>query len=254
LQKCYGDNTGVRTFGLDNNGNIKTITGAGFSQSYHYNSLNLLTDETLTITGRSAGDLTLVYGYDDLAHLSSLLYPNETTPVTFLPNPFGQATQAMRGSEVFAQNASYHPSGMVDTFTYGNGITHKTKLETNGMLRPECLLDYKGTTPPSCGIASANNSEIVNFSYGYDNNSNITSITNTRDGGMNSLTHLTYDGLDRLKTTTGGSGIGSSSLTYDGLGNIKTYSNDNLTNGHALTYSYTNNRLTGLTGNGSKNQ
>jgi len=55
-----------------------------------------------------------------------------------------------------------------------------------------------------------------------------------------SLTDLTYDGLDRLKTVTGGDSIGSSSLTYDTFGNIKTYnSKDN-----KLVYKYdTSSRL-----------
>jgi RHS repeat-associated protein len=57
---------------------------------------------------------------------------------------------------------------------------------------------------------------------------------------------LTYDGLDRLKTTTGGTNIGSSSISYDGLGNITKYNSK----GQNLDYNYnaTTNLLTSVTG------
>ncbi|MDT0605372.1 RHS repeat domain-containing protein [Thalassotalea castellviae] len=235
---AYGDGTPTRTFSMSKGNNLLSITGDGYSQTYNYNSVNLLEDETLTIAGRTAGGLTLDYDYDNLGHLSSLIYPNETTPVTFSPNAFGQATQAIKGTEIFAELASYHPNGIINTFTYGNGITHQTQL--NNRQIPSKIMDKLG------------GQDKVNLSYSYDNNDNITSITNTRDADIYSLTHLTYDGLDRLKTTSGGSGIGSSNLTYDTLGNIKSYSNNSAFDSHALTYSYTNNRLTGLSGNGSE--
>ena len=249
----YGDSTPSRTFTYDNNGNVKTIDGGGFSQSYNYNSLNLLEDESLVVDGKT---LSLDYGYDTLGSLSTLIYPDGLAAVNYAPNGFGQATQAIRTyadattDEFIKAGAVYHPNGIVDSFTYGNGIHHKTSLETNGMNRPSCIRDYVGTSAPSCGSATS----VVNLSYSYDNNSNITSIANARDAGIYSLTALTYDGLNRLKTTTGGDGIGSSALTYDGLGNIRTYSNTSSFDASSLTYSYsgTNYRLTGLTGTGSE--
>lgn len=225
----YGDGSPTRTFALDNNGNIKKITGNGFTQSYNYNSLNLLEDETLTIDGR-VGSLTLDYGYDTLGNLSSLKYPDGSAPVEFAPNGFGQATQAIRtaSDDIFVKGANnkatYHPNGMVGSFTYGNGIVHKTTL--NDRQIPNQLTDKLGS------------SDIMNLSYTYDNNTNITSLTNTLDEGIYSLSNLTYDGLDRLISTTGGLGIGSSSINYDGLGNIRSYSNDSLFNLSDLTYNY----------------
>jgi len=233
----YGDGTPTRTFTLDNNGNIKTITGDGFSQTYNYNSLNLLEDETLAIAGR-AGSLTFDYGYDALGHLSSLQYPDGTAKVEFAPNAFGQATQAIRTysdatTDVFVKGgtskATYYPNGAVDSFTYGNNIVHKTTL--NNRQLPAQITDKYGA------------SDRVNLNYTYDNNLNITSLTNTRDAGIYSLTDLTYDGLDRLTSTTGGNGIGSSNITYDGLGNIRTYSNNSLFDPSNLTYYYKSNFL-----------
>ncbi len=229
----YGDGAPTRTFTMDNNGNIKSITGSGFSQSYNYNSLNLLEDETLTIDGR-VESLTLSYGYDTLGNLSSLKYPDGSAPVEFTPNGFGQATQAIRTAtaEVFVKGdsnkATYYPNGIVKSFTYGNGIVHNTTL--NDRQIPSQIADKLGS------------SDIMNLSYTYDNNNNITSLKNTRDEGAYSLTNLAYDGLDRLISTTGMMlGIGSSTISYDGLGNIRSYSNDSLFNPSDLTYNYKTN-------------
>lgn len=239
----YGDNTPTTTFSYDDNGNIRNITNSFFSQSYTYNSLNLLEDETLTIAGRS-GSLVLDYDYDVLGNLAYIKYPDTTEKVSFLPNGFGQATQVIRNykgstpDDIFIKaDITYYPNGYVNNFTYGNDIVHQTTLNSRKI--PEKLHDYSG------------NSDILNLTYLYDNNLNITSITNTRDNSIYSLSDLIYDDLDRLVTTTGGQGIGSSSITYDGLGNIGTYSNNSSSDPHNLNYSYTNNRLTSITGTGS---
>jgi RHS repeat-associated protein len=234
----YGDGMTPSRFTLDNNGNLKKTSGAGFSQAYNYNSMNLLEDETLTIDGKI---LSLDYGYNNLFHLSSLKYPDGSTKVSFAPNSFGQATQAARtkadgGIDTFVKvGASYYPNGMLDSFTYGNDINHKTTL--NNRMQPQKITDVFAT------------SDIVNLSYTYDNNNNITKIINTRDGGMYNLNSLSYDGLDRLTATDGSFGSGDSTLSYDGLGNIRTYVNKSNFDNHNFTYQYdSRNRLTAVNG------
>jgi len=234
----YGDGMQASSFTKDNNGNLKSISGAGFSQSYNYNSLNLLEDETLTIDGKA---LTLDYGYNKLAHLTSLKYPDGSAKVSFAPNGFGQATQAIRtrvdgGTDVFVKSgARYYPNGLLNSFTYGNNITHKTAL--NSRLLPQQITDVLA------------NNTIVNLSYSYDHNNNLTSIINTRDGGMYNLNSLSYDGLDRLISTDGSFGSGDSNLSYDGLGNIRTYQHNSNFDNHNFTYQYdSSNRLTAVNG------
>ncbi|WDE06105.1 RHS repeat-associated core domain-containing protein [Thalassomonas viridans] len=248
---AYGDGTPTRTFSYDNNGNIKTISSTEYTQSYNYNSMNLLEDETLAVDNKI---MVLDYEYNKLAHLSSMSYPDGLPAVELLPNSFGHPTQAIRNysdttTDIFVKGgqnkATYHPNGIIDSFEYGNGVIHKTTLNTRNI--PSCILDYTGTEPV-CGIDNS----IVNLDYEYDNNLNVTSITNPKDSGIYSLSNLTYDGLDRLTSTTGGVGIGSSAISYDGLGNIRSYTNDSVFKSHSLTYAYnTNNRLTTLTGTGS---
>ncbi|MBC3766713.1 RHS repeat-associated core domain-containing protein [Neptunicella marina] len=224
-------------YARDNNGNVETLTAGNVVHDYHYNSLNLLDDETLIAAGQriapDSSSKSLVYGYNSAGHLNSLTYPDGDM-VTYAPNGFGEPTQAVRttrGGQDYATSATYYPTGSLNTFSYGNGLTHKTTLNTRKV--PSSIKDSKtGTTA-------------LHYSYIYDDNLNVTRLTDNVNNAY-SLTNLTYDGLDRLKTTTGNSGIGSSSLTYDGLGNILTYNSK----GQSLGYNYNtaDNRLTSVTG------
>ncbi|WP_274055478.1 RHS repeat domain-containing protein [Thalassomonas actiniarum] len=238
----YGDGTATRTYTVNNNGDIKTITGGGFRQEYSYNSQRLLDKESLTLDGKT---FTLAYGYDALGSLSRLEYPGNALAVDFAPNGFGQATQAtwtQADDTVYnfvKPGASYYPGGSINSFTYGNGIIHKTTLNSRQL--PSQIRDYLGSTSK------------VSLSYGYDNNNNITHITNGVDSNF-SLTSLSYDGQDRLTATTGNvAGIGSSTLSYDGLGNIRSYSNTSILNPSSLSYGYNSKmRLSSVTGSGSE--
>jgi len=224
------------TYNLDNNGNLKTLTAGSVVHSYNYNSLDLLEDETLALDGKS---LLLDYQYDSDANLSGLIYP-DGDHVTYAPNAFGQPTRALRsrGGYSYASNAIYYPNGGIDSFSYGNGFTHKTTLNNRNL--PSDIEDSIGTK------------KAIHFAYTYDNNSNISSLNNYVNTSY-SLTSLRYDGLDRLVGITGNSGIGSSTLQYDGLGNITTYNSK----ASQLDYSYdtTRNRLNRVygTGGASKN-
>lgn len=214
----------TRTFTYDNNGNLEKLQSGNVTSTYTYNSLNLPESEKVQLPSDSK-TWNIDYQYNSLGYINRLVYP-DGYGVDYAPNAFGQPTQAVRyktGTDNvnYATGASYYPSGHIDTFTYGNGIVHKITLNTSKL--PKEIKD--GT--------------LLNYTYTYDNNQNIASITDKVEAGY-SLTNLSYDGLDRLKTTTGNSGIGSSSIEYDGLGNIYKYNSK----GRQLTYSYpANNQL-----------
>ncbi len=232
----YGDSTSDVTNILDKNGDITQLITDDVIQNYGYNSLRKLDWENLSIDNIT---FNLVYGYNSAGSLSSTTYPNADV-VTYAPNAFGQATQSYRSQDSYsyASNASYYPAGILDSFTYGNGIIHKTTLNTRNL--PQQLNDSIGST------------SALDLSYTYDNNLNITSIIDNNNSAF-SLTNLTYDSLDRLTGTTGNSGIGSSSMSYDGLGNITSY----VSSGRSLTYDYdtANNKLTAVVDSvGDKNR
>lgn len=235
----YPDTSGDVSYERDNNGNVKTLTAGNVIHRYEYNNQNLLEEEQLFV-----GDelpLMLNYTYNGLQHKNQIGYPDGTV-IRLKPNGFGAPTEAQvyKNGNVdlsFAKNAHYYPNGMLSSFTYGNGITHKTTLHVDSLL-PKQLKD---TGPSDSNLPST----VMSLTYDYDSNSNVTSIIDGQNSAY-SLTSLGYDGLDRLTSTTGGAGIGSSTLRYDGFGNITYYKNKGKTLNY--TYNYAKNRLSKVTG------
>jgi RHS repeat-associated protein len=241
----FADTSPDVSYSYDKNNNLKTLTSGTVSHTYNYNSLNLLKDETLTLPGKT---LSIDYGYDALGSLSSLTYPDGDV-ITYAPNGLGQPTQAIRNTRVanepladrtYVSGATYHPAGSIDGFTYGNGLIHKTTLNTRNV--PSIIKDSK------TGLTA------LHYEYAYDDNLNITKLLDRVDSsyslGTDATVGLFYDGLDRLTSTLGGAGIGNSAIGYDVLGNITSYTSK----GRNLTYNYntTANRLTSVSGYASQ--
>ncbi|KZW99037.1 hypothetical protein JL49_19595 [Pseudoalteromonas luteoviolacea] len=226
-------------FHYDKQGNLISIVAGGIKQTYSYNGLNLVESEQLTIDSKPT--LNIDYGYDGFANRSFIKYPNGTH-LSYKMNGFGEPTQvaslnsAGSTKQFYAAQVQYYPHGLLKGFTYGNGVKHSSNINPYTWL-PETVEDSRGSTA------------IVDLHYSYDSNSNVTSLINSVDQSL-SLTHLSYDGLDRLISTTGGSKIGSSTIRYDALGNITYYKTKRST--LTYNYNYTNNRLESVS-NGSKN-
>jgi RHS repeat-associated protein len=220
----FPDTSPDRTYSYDEDGNLTGLLAGSVSHVYSYNSLGLLDDETMTGVGKT---FVLGYEYDSLGGLSALTYPDGDR-VTYVPNAFGEPKQAVRDTrsgdtsgQTYASLATYYPNGSINTFSYGNGLSHETTLNNRQI--------------PSSIVDSASGVTALSYGYTYDNNLNITSISDNLNSAY-SLTSFTYDGVDRLKSTTGGTGIGSSSINYDTLGNITYYSSkDSVLN---YTYNY----------------
>ena len=204
----FTDGTPQHTYTYDKLGNLTGLDSGFTNRTYQYNSQSLLEEETLKLSELS---LTLGYEYDAMGHLSAHIYPDpEVGKVTYTTNAFGQFTGVKRAFDeyVYAKEATYHTTGNLNTFTYGNGIKHTTKVDRLG--RPTQLHDANSER------------DLHNLNYSYDHQSNITSIIDKVDDGY-SLFSLTYDKLDRLAGSTGGTKAGNSSMGYDALGNIIKY-------------------------------
>ncbi|MEI8641147.1 hypothetical protein P4S68_08695 [Pseudoalteromonas sp. Hal099] len=235
----YPDTSGDVSYERDNNGNVKTLTAGNVIHRYEYNNQNLLEEEQLFVGNELP--LMLNYEYNALQQREQLGYPDGTI-VNFKPNSFGEPTEAQvyKSGNVdlsFAKSASYYANGTLSSFMYGNGVKHQTTLYADSLL-PKQLKD---TGPAGSNIPST----VMALTYDYDNNANVTSIIDSQNSAY-SLTNLQYDDLDRLTSTTGGSGIGSSEMRYDGFGNITYYKNKGKTLNY--TYDYTKNRLSKVTG------
>lgn len=224
------------TYTRDKNGNVKTLQAGTITQTYNYNILGLVDDETLSVDGKN---LRLDYEYNDAGHLAYLTYPDGGR-VGFDPNAFGEPRAAIRyvsgdnGEFAYASDAEYYPNGQINSFLYGNGLIHKTTLNSRQL--PDSIRDDRAEL------------NALHYSYTYDDNSRATSLIDHVDNNF-SITNFTYDGLGRLTNTTGGTGIGSSSMRYDGLGNITYYQNKKRTQDY--TYG-PDNRLASVTSSGAE--
>ncbi|MCW9001073.1 MAG: hypothetical protein OQK04_20345, partial [Kangiellaceae bacterium] len=207
------------SFGYDANSNMKSSSHSGIKWAYEYNSLGTIESEALTLDGRT---LKLKYEHDKLGFQSSLTYPSGRV-VSKSPNAFGDDTQA----GTFANSVLYHPNGKVKQFTYGNGKTYTLGLK-------------HGHLPENISVSG-----IANFTYTYDAAANITDISDHLNAFE--TRRMTYDGLDRLKSTSGPWGAGS--FEYDPLGNLTKKTIGSKT--HTFNYDRTKNRLSSVSGSNS---
>ncbi|MCI4567113.1 RHS repeat-associated core domain-containing protein [Lysobacter sp. CFH 32150] len=180
-----------------------TNNGVPVINAYHYNRRRLLDGQGESISQPEWYTWGLGYGYDGNGNLASHVYPNNVT-VDYAPNALGQPTKA----GTYATGVSYHPNGAIAQFTYGNGIVHTLAQNTRQL--PDRSKDAYGGT------------STLDDSYDFDENGNVAAISDGLAGAWGNRT-MTYDGLDRLKTTTTTSpmfGSEGASYEYDVLDNL----------------------------------
>lgn len=215
----YPDGASVtRTYYKDDK--IKTVDTGQVLQQYVYNANKSLTQQSVTVGGQTFG---IGYGYDGNDALSSITYDG-TRSVTYAPDALGRPTQAMP----YVTSVAYHPGGATKSIAYANGVT--TSFELNDRQWP------KRMKVVPAGIA------LFDFTYGYDDNGNVTSIQNSTDASYDRT--LGYDATDRLSSASGPWGTGT--FVYDGRSNI--HSQRLGAKSISYTYDGTTDRLTGVSG------
>lgn len=222
----YGDSTPTKTYTYDKNNNLTNLDFNGVSQVYAYDDLNHLTQETTTIGGVSRA---FTYGYTNLGDLDTIVYPTGHK-IYFAPNALGQAQVVYNGSDkiYYANYVQYHPSGAIKSYTYGNGLNYNLQQNIQ-------------QSPNNISVTNSGGTVMSGMTYGYDNNLQVSSITDNQSSAYN--LGITYDGVGRLKTATGNWGSGT--FYYDSIGNITSYNLGSF----SLTYQYDNtNRLSKVTG------
>lgn len=201
----FPDGLGDTTYTYTPDGLLETISAhnAGTSivaTTYGYNKRRLPTSERMQW---GSIDWSIGYSYNANGHPASQTYPDNHA-VSFMPNALGQPTRA----GAYATGVSYFPNGAIKQFTYGNGIVHT--LSQNVRQLPDTSRDAYGTT------------EVLDDGYDYDENANVAAISDGLAGARGNRT-MTYDGLDRLSSTTSPMyGTTGASYTYDVLDNLKT--------------------------------
>jgi RHS repeat-associated protein len=215
--------TADRSFGYDLDGQLKTASAPGGTDTFNYDDRGLLLSATgpsgnssfgYTADGlmntRTDADGTTSYTYDTLDRLATLT--NTTSSV----------------SASYNYNALSQPS----TIAYGSGgDTRNFGYDTQHRLTSDTLKTPDGTTVASIG-------------YGYDADGNLTAKTTSHFLGASANTY-TYDYANRL--TSWNNGTTTAGYNYDASGNrtqagTQTFAydaRDQLTSGAGSTYTYT---------------
>jgi len=211
----------------DGKGNLKNLSYKGVTRSFEFNQVDLVDTATLSIPGGPS--LELVYEYNNMGDVNSLTYPTGFR-VELAPDDIGRTSQV--GD--FIDFVDYYPSGLLDSFTYANGVTTEVDQHTREWVS---------------GITTTNSSgvEIVNLDYQYDNEGNPTLLKNNIPSLYEYSSTMGYDQLNRLVKVKFLYDDGVDNfLTYDNSGNLRYKSNPRET----VNYTYAgSNKLLGATFN-----
>lgn len=142
----------------------------------------------------------------------------------------------MNSSDAVNVKYSYYPNGLVKSLTYpplSDGSILSTEYTYDALNRAKTVVNKKGSAI------------LASFTYGYDNNGNITSIAETGISARSST--YTYDPLNRLKTIIRSDGT-SISYSYDLRGNRTELTNNSITAIPFSNTTYTYDLLNRLTG------
>jgi len=228
-------------FDYYDNDRLRQVSRGSSTWDYLYDENNNLRQEqlTLTVTGTDFPAHRIFrfdYGYDGRDSLSTVDYPSALR-IEYEPNAYGRATAVkakVSGSPAtdFATSVSYHPNGQLESFTAGNGV--EVNYGQDSRLR---LSTYRTSRSLLSGTEM-----LVDRLHQYDKAGNLTSITDYLNGS--NTRSMSYDGLNRLRTTNGPWGAGS--ISYYANDNIQTRSFGS----DSLTYQYngSTNRLASTTG------
>ncbi|TCS36715.1 RHS repeat protein [Reinekea marinisedimentorum] len=175
------DDTGTGINGSANYGigQLTQVTYYGGQIDYQYDQLGRLIAEQRSIDGIA---YVTEYGYNEAGQLTTLTYPSGRL-VNYSYDTQGRlagiTTQddASAESDVVVSEISYLPFGPISTFTYGNGVVQTYDYD----------LDYRLTSMAS---------EVNDWAYYYDLNSNIESIIDSSDSDGSQT--FEYDELNRL--------------------------------------------------------
>ncbi len=234
----YPDSTQNVDLEYYNNDLLKTGSKAGTLWTYTYDANHNLQSETLNLSTPTypvARTYGVSYGYDGMDGRKTVLYPTGLL-INYSPDAFGRpsaANASVSGATItrFVANATYWPSGQLNTVLFPNGVS-----ATYGQDNRLRVSSITSTVALNGGTQT-----LVNRTYGYDFSNDINAITDNYASA--SSKSMSYDGLRRLRTSNGGWGSGS--VTYNSNDNIAT----KVFGGISETFNYdANNRLTSVTG------
>lgn len=212
----YPDSTHNVTQEWDRNGRRIRASRNSNTRQWRYDANGNLESESLAIGGH---DFVTTYSYDGNDRRTAISYPKKGSTLALNPDSLGRPT-TVGGA---ASKVEYHPTGMIRTLTFGNGVV-STQLPDQ-RLRPATLAVIKGSN------------RIVDMTLNYDVASNLESVSDAANSSNDRV--YGYDGIDRLIAVNG------STIAYDGVGNIR---QQNFGGTLDYTYDATRNRVLSTSG------
>ena len=219
------DDTGTATYGK---GRLTGITDESGTMAFSYDHRGNLATKTYSV---ESTNYSLTYSYDLANNITQVTYPSGRLVNYSYDNQGridGITTQenAQATAEAVISSATYLPFGPLQSYTYGNGMTQTMLYDP----------DYRITD-----IEAVGNSTILDLNYGYDLNSNITTLAD-QDNAAYTQT-FDYDKVNRLTDADGNYGV--LDYQYDGVGNRtqKTTTDGPDVTTETYTYSTSSNQL-----------
>jgi RHS repeat-associated protein len=206
------------TYGYDGGaygkGNLTQVTDASGVTALAYDHRGNLISKTQNIGGTAAA---LAYSYDKADRIVSITYPSGRI-VTYVRDGKGRVASVLTkpsaaalGWTTLASAITYESFGSLTSATYGNGLKLDVDWGNDGRLTARRL--YTAATGANLSV----------LSYAYDNDDNITAITDGVDASASSS--FAYDNRGRLIRAssgaggTGGTGYQRQDYSYDKNGN-----------------------------------
>ncbi len=209
------------------------ITGANTTDwDYDFDAVNQIEKETLSIDGLN---FTTEYVYDSLGNLDRLRLPNIEQPngryIEYTKDALSRTRAIYDSNSDYVTDINYYANDVVKEMTYANGYFYTATL--NNKFVPENI------------HTTDNILNLVDLTYTYDDEENVTGITDAALSNNNRS--MGYDGLGRLTSANGRWGNGV--ISYDDDHDISSMT----LGSKSLSYHYnSSNRLDSVTGGVSK--
>ena len=202
-------------------GRITQITDASGSINWTYDTFGRIIKEQKTTAGVA---YTISYTYDADGNITQITYPSGRI-VNYSRDSLGRisgvTTQQSSGSSAvtLASSVAHEPFGALSALTYGSGLVLSRTFTEDYLISTLQVQDTSTSTV------------VVNRSYAFGDNINITGITDNLNSSRSEA--YTYTDSNRLQE---GDGIwGTLTWTYDGVGNR---TSEALTSSYSNTYNY----------------
>ncbi|GEM_PF-836282 len=237
ISEDYAGKTGVEiTFSFDNclngKGRLCKTVSANQIERYEYSAIGNITKDSKTIDDKN---FIIQYGFDRQGN-QILITNSDNSQTKYDFNSAGLIEKLWRKESVdttlktVVNNFDYSPTEQITNIVYANGTQTTNTYDANQLYR----LTRK--------LSTANNVNLQDISYQYDNVGNIKQTTDNSATDAKKTVAYTYDGLYRLlSSTVTNVALGQQDYTqnfsYDALGNILTQTK----NSETTNYDYRGN-------------